>query len=65
MSLEFIRYHYDVPAKRGGRIRYTGGEQPREGTITSAKGGSLMVRFDGDKHAYKLHPTWKIEYLHE
>lgn len=65
MSMKFILFHYDVPAKRGGRVRYSGGDKVREGTIKSAKGAHLMVRLDGDVSALKLHPTWMIEYLHE
>lgn len=62
--MDYIRRTYQVPAKRGGRVRYTGraaGE--RFGTILSARGGYLRIRLDGDKHAGTYHPTWKLEYL--
>jgi hypothetical protein len=59
MSMIYIRKAYGVPAKRGGRVRYRG----REGTITSACGPHLRVRFDGDKRTSILHPTWSVDYL--
>ena len=69
MSMEYIRKRYGVPAKRGGRVRYTGNPdgKPVDGTITaSAQGnGHLFVRLDGNKHSYCFHPTWKLEYLEE
>lgn len=63
MSMQYVRDYYRVPAKRGGRIRYTGDREPRLGTITSARGGSLRIRLDGEKHAAPYHPTWELEYL--
>lgn len=66
MTMDYINRHYQVPAKRGGRVKYTGGTKgPRFGTIKSAKGGYLRILLDGDKHAGTYHPTWKIEYLEE
>jgi hypothetical protein len=62
--VDYIRRYYGVKAKRGGRVRYTGGSSgERLGTIKSARGGYLMILLDGDKHAGTFHPTWKIEYL--
>lgn len=59
-----IRESRQVPAKRGGRVRYTGGQDgPRFGTIKSARGGYLMILLDGDKFARTFHPTWELEYL--
>ena len=63
MTMEQTRQYYKVPAKRGGRVLYTGGESPRYGTIRSAKGHYLRIQLDGDKHAGYYHPTWEIEYL--
>lgn len=63
MSMDYIRQHYKVPAKRGGRVRYTGGPTPKEGVITSAKGAHLIIRMDGEASVGKYHPTWEIEYL--
>lgn len=62
-SLEYIRETYGVPAKRGGRIRYTGNTEPIDGTITSASGPYIRVRFDDRKITVRLHPTWNIKYL--
>ena len=63
MSMDYIRNYYDVPAKCGGRIRYSGNRQPIEGTIIAARGAHLLIRLDGDDHEMPYHPTWKIEYL--
>lgn len=68
MSMEYIRRAYGVPAKRGGRIKYTG--NPHSvcfGRITSARNGRLRVLLDDRVPGYRgrvtLHPTWEIEYL--
>lgn len=68
MSLDYIRTTYAVPAKKGGRVRYTGDKGPkgkgaREGTITGASGAHLRIRMDGDSFAQPYHPTWELEYL--
>lgn len=63
MSLEWIRKRYGVPAKRGGRIEYTGEGKPELGTICGASGGHLSIRLDGVKHTMPFHPTWKLRYL--
>jgi hypothetical protein len=63
MSMDYICKYYDVPAKSGGRIRYSGGRQSSEGTIVAAQGAHLLIRLDGDDDAMPYHPTWKIEYL--
>jgi len=64
MSFEYIRKTYKVPAKRGGRVEYTGeGKEPELGTITSANGAHLNIRLDGKKHTMPFHPTWKLRYL--
>ena len=62
--VDYIRRYYGVNAKRGGRVRYTGGQKgERFGTIKSAQGGYLRIVLDGDKYAGNYHPTWKLEYL--
>ena len=63
MSMKYIRKIYAVPAKRGGRVEYTGEGRPELGTITSANGAHLNVRLDGVKHIMPFHPTWKMRYL--
>lgn len=63
--MEYIRKHYGVPAKRGGRIRFTGTSDgcAVDASICSAKNGYLIVQFDHMKRRATLHPTWMVEYL--
>lgn len=67
MSLAWIRKTYGVPAKRGGRIRFTLGRKVWGGTIKSAKNGRLSVQLDESRKSCHgrmiLHPTWNVEYL--
>ncbi|PYE89651.1 hypothetical protein [Phyllobacterium leguminum] len=67
MSMAWVRKYYSVPAKRGGRIEYTGGwndkSKSRFGTIRSASSGRLRIQLDGEKHVTYFHPTWEIRYL--
>lgn len=67
MTMQWIRDHYGVPAKRGGRVRYSpcegSADKPRLGTITGAASPHLRVRLDGDRHSLPFHPTWQLEYL--
>ena len=64
MSFEYIRSAYNVPAKKGARVEYTGGKEPRLGTITGQNGAHLNIRLDGDKSATgPYHPTWELRYL--
>lgn len=63
MSIAWVRKTYGVPAKRGGRVEYTGCGKAEQGTIASASGGHLMIRLDGVKHTMPFHPTWKLRYL--
>ncbi|MCK5307001.1 MAG: hypothetical protein KAJ73_00180 [Zetaproteobacteria bacterium] len=65
MSMAYIRSHYNVPAKLGGRVKYSGGsdKKEREGTIVWRRGASLVIRLDGASHTITVHPTWKLEYL--
>lgn len=58
-----LRNWYEVPAKRGGRIAYTGDGVRKLGTIKGARNFRLIVLLDGMKNTVSLHPTWKIEYL--
>jgi hypothetical protein len=60
MNMEYIRSMYNVPAKRGGRIRFGGS---KTGTIVGARYAKLRVRFDGQSWINWLHPTWAVEYL--
>lgn len=67
MSMQYIRDYYGVPAKRGGRVRYTPCEgstdRPHLRTIVSARGQYLRVQLDGDSQIGIYHPRWQIEYL--
>ena len=68
MSLGYIRSTYNVPAKRGCRVRYTDSDGAVwNGRITSARGGYLRVLVDDRVPGYRgrllLHPTWQVEYL--
>ncbi|MBF6277033.1 hypothetical protein [Nocardia nova] len=63
MSMQWVRDNYRVPAKRGGRVRYTGDRTPQLGTITGTVHGSLRIRLDGEKNSAPYHPTWELEYL--
>ena len=62
-SMNYIRSYYGVPARRGGRVRYYGGEVDQMGTIMSARGGYLRIQLDGHGKSFNFHPTWKLEYL--
>lgn len=63
MSLEWIRKYYGVPARRGGRVEYTGGGGNELGTIFGTSGPHLRIRLDGKKHSTPFHPTWELRYL--
>lgn len=61
-DLEYIRRAYNVPARKGQRVRFTwsGSEC---GTIVGARNGRLLVRMDSDGRLATLHPTFCVEYL--
>ncbi len=61
--MKYICKTYGVPAKRGGRVIYSGNGKDEYGTILSASGGYLNIRLDGAKHPLPFHPTWKLRYL--
>jgi hypothetical protein len=63
--MKLVRKFYRVPAKRGGRVRYTGEgkDKPELGTITGSDGAHLRIRLDGRKISLIFHPTWEMEYL--
>ena len=63
MTIEEIRRRRNVPAKRGGRVRYHGGSEPQLGTITGARDGYLQILLDGDAHPFTFHPRWMLDYL--
>lgn len=63
MGLSQISQQYSVPAKRGRRVLYSGGDRPKLGTICGASGASLTIRLDGETVSRRYHPTWNILYL--
>lgn len=63
MSMQYIRDTYNVLAKRGARIKYTGHGDLHYGVIVGARNGYLRVRFDGEKTTRTLHPKYEVEYL--
>jgi hypothetical protein len=63
MSMQYIRKHYGVPAKRGGRIVFNYKGIPVFGTITGSVNASLRIKLDGDKRSGIYHPTWELKYL--
>lgn len=62
MSMEYIRRAYGVPAKRNGRVAYTGATKTVQGTIVSARGHYLRVRWDENGQVQTMHPTWMLVY---
>lgn len=65
MSMKYIRDYYGVPAKRGGRIIYTGNGERVAGMITGSISGHLRARLEGVEYGVILHPTWKVAYVSE
>jgi hypothetical protein len=63
MSMQYIRDYYGVPAKRGGRVIYTGGRFPLTGTIVGSRNAHLRIRLDGEKRISDFHPTWELKYI--
>jgi len=55
MSMGYIRRHYGVPAKRGGRVAWDTPKGTRTGTIVSAT-AYVYILFDDAKHRVPLHP---------
>lgn len=64
-DMAWVRNAYDVPAKRGMRVKYTGEGRDELGTIRSASNGRLNIQLDSVKHTMPFHPTWKLEYITE
>ena len=66
MSMEYIRKHYGVPAKRGGKVRFTpdgNRHLAHEGVIVGSRGAHLKIRMGDEKRAGIYHPTCDLEYL--
>jgi len=63
MSMAYIRKTYNVPAKRGARVEYTGRGVVEPGTIIGARDTRLRIRLDGHRNNGIFHPTWELRYL--
>jgi hypothetical protein len=60
VTYDYIRRTYGVDPKVGQRITMSG----KPGVIVRPQGDPqyLAVRFDGQKHASPVHPTWEVDY---
>ena len=62
MSLQYIRQHYKVPAKRGDKVlAKTPSGELTYGTIIGASGHHLQVRFFGEDRVVLYDPK-DVEY---
>lgn len=59
MAFDYIRRHYKVPAKKGGRVLFQG----RPGVIVGSYQCYIKVRLDGERRAGVYHPTWEMVYV--
>jgi hypothetical protein len=60
MSMEHIRKHYGVPAKRGGKVRFTpdgNRHLAHEGVIVGSRGAYLKIRMGDEKTCRYLSPN--------
>jgi len=60
--MDYIRKHYNVPAKVGMRVKT---EKGIGYIVGSATGGDLRVRLNGETKSRLFHPTYKIEYIED
>lgn len=56
MPADYVRRTYGVNYKRGDRVTVDG----RPGVVVSFPGQYLGVRFDGERHTSRAHPTWRV-----
>jgi hypothetical protein len=62
MSFQYIQDTYNVPARRGQRVKNL--STGKLGTITSCRGQYINIRWDLDKKAMgPYHPTDELEYI--
>lgn len=59
MTMAYIRSKYNIPARKGMRVKVG----DRFGMITGARLQYLLILLDGDKHSTPHHPTYEIEYI--
>lgn len=62
-AFEYINNAYRTLYKVGTRVKYTGGEGTRYGTVTGTRAAYVRVKMDGDNAAKSYHPTWKLEII--
>lgn len=64
MSMEYIRKTYNVPAKRGGKVKITSSHKGIEfdGVITGSKNARLRISINRQRSRL-YHPTDNIVYL--
>lgn len=65
MSMQYIRDRYNVPAKRFGRVVYSGNKKDEPGVITGTRGTYLLIRLDSQTVSLPYHPTFALRYLDE
>lgn len=56
MTAEYVRNYYGVDYRVGDRLLVDG----RPGRLVSFPDQYLGVRFDGDTHTSRCHPTWRV-----
>jgi hypothetical protein len=57
MTAEYVRRYYGVAYKVGDRLLIDG----RPGVLVSFPSQYLGIRFDGENHTSRAHPTWRVE----
>lgn len=62
-EMESLRRYYNVPAKRGQAVVFTGLKHPVAGRIMSARDHKLYIRTNDGRRFGPLHPTWEMEYV--
>jgi hypothetical protein len=63
MSMEYIRRHYNVPAKRGMSVQICGDDGVRiPARIVGSRGQYLRLWIPGGRRSYLYHPTDALEY---
>jgi len=63
MSIRRINEQYGLSCVLGQRVLYTGGREPKYGTLTGTRGARLLIMLDGGRIAGEYHPTWELMHL--
>lgn len=61
MSAAYVRGYYAVDYKVGDRLVVDG----RPGVLVSFPDQYLGVRFDGERHTSRCHPTWRVKRVND